>query len=72
MNDPNLSEKMIDDIIAKVIETRSKNDLKWMEILRIALKYAPLQTSDALDNILECDSGAVNIGKMELERKSDS
>lgn len=75
----NESDQAIDAIIAKVTEIRKNNNVQWMEILRIALKYAPLQTSQILSDILENDkhvvktmSGAVKIGKMELDKgKSD-
>ena len=38
-------------IINLIEKTRSKNNKKWMDLLRIALKYAPKESSSVLKKI---------------------
>tara|TARA_B100000945_G_scaffold315798_1_gene315584 strand:+ start:445 stop:657 length:213 start_codon:yes stop_codon:yes gene_type:complete len=38
-------------IIKKIENTRTKNNINWMNILRIAMKYSPQETKKALKKI---------------------
>jgi hypothetical protein len=38
-------------IIDKIEKVRSKNNVNWMDVLRIALKHAPNQTIRLMKNI---------------------
>ena len=41
--------------IEKIENIRKKNNSNWMELLKIALKYAPEETKKVLRRILEQD-----------------
>ena len=43
--------KRVSDIINKIQNTRSKNNINWMDILRIAMKYSPKETKKLLRRI---------------------
>tara|TARA_Y100000768_G_C23428258_1_gene429323 strand:- start:199 stop:381 length:183 start_codon:yes stop_codon:yes gene_type:complete len=43
-------------ILKKIENIRKKNNSNWMDILRIALKYAPKQTLKAMKRIHQKDS----------------
>ena len=43
--------KKVNKIINKIESTRSKNNINWMDILRIAMKYSPKETQKALKKI---------------------
>ncbi len=43
--------KKINKIINKIESTRSKNNINWMDILRIAMKHSPKETQKALKKI---------------------
>ncbi len=43
--------KKVNKIINKIESTRSKNNINWMDILRIAMKHSPKETQKALKKI---------------------
>ena len=43
--------KKVNKIISKIESTRSKNNINWMDILRIAMKHSPKETQKALKKI---------------------
>ncbi len=43
------------EVIDQIQEIRSRNNKNWMDILRIAFKYAPDETREVFKNITECD-----------------
>ena len=43
--------KKVNKIISKIEGTRSKNNINWMDILRIAMKHSPKETQKALKKI---------------------
>ena len=42
-------------IINQIQEIRRRNNIKWMELLKIACKYAPEKTRDIMKAITEND-----------------
>ena len=50
-------------LISKIENIRSKNNINWMDILRIAMKHSPKETKKILKNINEKDSKISNIIK---------
>ena len=44
-------KKKFNKIIKKIENTRTKNNINWMNILRIAMKYSPQETKKALKKI---------------------
>jgi len=42
-------------IISKIEKVRSKNNVNWMDVLRVALKHAPDETIELMKNINEKD-----------------
>ena len=51
MKNKNKDKKIIDQIE----EQRKKNNINWMNILRIAMKNSPVKTKKVLENINEND-----------------
>ncbi|MBI04283.1 MAG: hypothetical protein CMI96_00520 [Pelagibacteraceae bacterium] len=49
------------NVIDKIEKIRSKNNINWMDILRIAMKHSPRETKLILRNINEKDK---NISKL--------
>ncbi len=43
--------KRVSDIINKIQNTRSKNNINWMNILRVAMKHSPRETKNLLRSI---------------------
>ena len=43
------------DIIDQISKIREKNNRNWMNILRLAFKYAPEQAKDIMKDIADCD-----------------
>ena len=44
-----------EDRIRNIQEVRSRNNINWMEILKIALEHAPERTKKVLIDILDAD-----------------
>ena len=44
-----------EDRIRNIQEVRSRNNINWMEILKIALEHAPERTIKVLIDILDAD-----------------
>ena len=42
-------------IINKIAKIRRENNKNWMNILKLAFKYAPKQSKEIMKNIVECD-----------------
>ena len=54
----NKNQKKVDKylkIISKIEKVRSKNNVNWMDVLRVALKHAPDETIELMKNINEKD-----------------
>jgi hypothetical protein len=52
-------EKLIDEMEA----IRSRNNVNWMDILRVALREAPEETRILLAGVSDCDGRVQNIIK---------
>jgi len=50
-------------LINKIQKIRSKNNVQWMDLLRLALKLDPKKTSILLFNILNYDQEISKIAK---------
>lgn len=48
-------------IINKIEKVRSKNNVNWMDVLRIALKHAPDETIRLMKNINQKDKKISNL-----------
>lgn len=59
-NYPNRNKKDV-KLIDEIEKIRTKNNINWMDILRIAMKYSPKETKSVLKNINEKDQ---NISKL--------
>ena len=44
-----------DKILDEIQEIRAKNNKNWMDILRLAFKYSPVQAKMLMDKITEYD-----------------
>ena len=44
------------EVIDAIEEVRSKNNVNWMDILRLALKHAPEETKDLIKKINKSDN----------------
>ena len=51
------------EIIDEIEKVRSKNNINWMNILRLAIKHAPEKTKEILSKINEDDSKISNLLK---------
>jgi hypothetical protein len=49
--------------IDKIENTRKQNNVNWMDILRIALKYAPDETIKLMKKITKKDQAITNLFK---------
>ena len=53
------------EVIDAIEEVRSKNNVNWMDILRLALKPAPEETKDLIKKINKSDNEISNLlGKL--------
>jgi len=43
------------DIIDQISKIREKNNRNWMNILKLAFKYAPEQAKNIMKDITDCD-----------------
>ncbi len=50
-----MSEKEINDIIDQIQSARAKNNFPWMNLMRIAFKYAPLEAAECMKQICDMD-----------------
>lgn len=48
-------------IIKKIEKVRSKNNVNWMDVLRVALKHAPDETIKLMKNINQKDKKISNL-----------
>tara|TARA_B100000989_G_scaffold296386_1_gene279540 strand:- start:35661 stop:35870 length:210 start_codon:yes stop_codon:yes gene_type:complete len=49
------------NIIKKIEKVRSKNNVNWMDVLRLALKHAPDKTIKLMKNINKKDKKISNL-----------
>jgi len=49
-------KKKYNKYINKIEKSRKKNNINWMNILRIAMEHAPEKTKKLLDNINKIDN----------------
>ena len=47
--------KKVTNVIDRIENTRTKNNINWMNILRIAIKYSPEETKNLLGKINDQD-----------------
>lgn len=57
-------DQQVDDIIGKIENIRTKNNIQWCSVLKIALKKSPAETIALINNISVMDE---EIGR-ELDR----
>ncbi len=55
-----MKEKEYSEIINKIQFLRKKNNINWMDILRLAMKHAPNETKKILKNINNYDKKISN------------
>ena len=55
-----MKKKEYSKIINKIQLLRKKNNINWMDILRLAMKYAPNETKKILKNINNYDKKISN------------
>lgn len=55
------------EIIDRISNIRSRNNLNWMAILKLAFKYAPDDARDLMMDITECDSEINKLSKQLAE-----
>ena len=55
-----MKKKKYSQIINKIQLLRKKNNINWMDILRLAMKYAPNETKKILKNINNYDKKISN------------
>lgn len=51
------------DIINEIELIRSKNNINWMNILKIAFKHAPEETRKVFKNIAKEDTSIIELSK---------
>jgi len=52
------------EIIDAIQKIRNKNNVNWMDILRIAFKYAPSETREVFKRITDSDDNIGNLSKL--------
>lgn len=57
------------EIIDKIEEIRSKNNINWMNVLRLAFKFAPDEARDIVSKINSDDKRISNLLKKLSENK---
>ena len=55
--------KYYNNLINKIQNTRKKNNVNWMDILRIAFTNSPKATSIIFKRITSCDNEINNLSK---------
>lgn len=58
------------DIIDEIQSIRSKNNINWMNILKIAFKYAPEETRKVFKNIAKEDKSIIELSNELANNKS--
>lgn len=58
------------EIIDEIQSIRSKNNINWMNILRIAFQYAPKKTREVFKQISKEDNRIIELSKELSENKS--
>ncbi len=56
-------------LIDKIQEIRSRNNKNWMNLLRLAFKYAPQEAAKIMQSISECDTEINKLSKQLGELK---
>tara|TARA_B100000941_G_C27988173_1_gene294475 strand:- start:127 stop:345 length:219 start_codon:yes stop_codon:yes gene_type:complete len=59
-----------DKIINQIQKIRKKNNVNWMNILKIAYKHAPKETSQIFKKIVEEDKNINFVSKKLIKRKT--
>ena len=59
-----------DKIINQIQKIRKKNNVNWMNILKIAYKHAPKETSQIFKKILQQDKNINVVSKKLIKRKT--
>tara|TARA_B100001057_G_C22477240_1_gene805004 strand:- start:57 stop:275 length:219 start_codon:yes stop_codon:yes gene_type:complete len=59
-----------DKIINQIQKIRKKNNVNWMNILKIAYKHAPKETSQIFKKIVEQDKNINVVSKKLIKRKT--
>lgn len=57
------------EIIDKIEKIRSKNNINWMNILRLAFKYSPVEARKIISKINKDDSEISNLLKLLSENE---
>lgn len=52
-----------ESLINQIQEIRTKNNRNWMNMLRLAFKYAPQEAKEIMQNITECDAQINKLSK---------
>ena len=56
---------MINKILDKIEIIRAQNNKNWMDLMRLAFKYAPEEAKEIMKNISECDQEVTKLtGKL--------
>lgn len=64
------NKKHYSNIINKVQKIRAKNNKNWMDLLKLAFKYAPKEASKIMKKINVADNQiSLEIKKLEKEKK---
>jgi hypothetical protein len=64
-----MKKKNYKEIISKIENTRRKNNKNWMNILRLAFKNSPVETSKILSEIYKEDKNISFFAKKLLIKK---
>ena len=64
-----MKKKNYKEIINKIENTRRKNNKNWMDILRLAFKYSPVEASKILSEIYKEDKNINILAKNLLIKK---
>tara|TARA_B100001121_G_scaffold272885_1_gene259688 strand:- start:56 stop:274 length:219 start_codon:yes stop_codon:yes gene_type:complete len=59
-----------DKIINQIQKIRKKNNVNWMNILKIAYKHAPKETSQIFKKIVQQDKNINVVSKKLIKRKT--
>ena len=64
-----MKKKNYEKIIRKIENARKKNNKNWMDILRLAFKYSPVEASKILSEIYKEDKNISFFAKKLLIKK---
>ncbi len=62
-------KKEIKNIFNQIENTRKKNNSNWMDLLRIAYKSNPNETSKILEKILSKDEKLIKLARLLTKKK---